>query len=107
MREMNKPEIVSDEPLLSLQELCYLCSLEEGNVIEMVQIGILYPEGEHTQDWHFSLFQLQRVKKAQKLKKELKLNLQGIALSLELLDEIKALRENLKQLHHQLQLLNQ
>lgn len=49
---------------------------------------------------------LERLARAQRLRRDLELNLAGLALSLELLDQIEALQHEVKSLKHQLQKLH-
>lgn len=107
-KKINLPEgVIGEEALLTLRDFCTICGAEEQYVIEMVEMGILEPEGEASPNWQFSLVQMLRFRKAQRLRTDLKLNLQGVALSLELLDEIKQLRQDINLLEHQLKLLTQ
>lgn len=107
-KKINLPEgIISEEALLTFHDFCAICGAEEQYVIEMVEMGILEPEGKTSPNWQFSLVQMLRFQKAQRLHTDLKLNLQGVALGLELLDEIKQLRQDIKLLEHQLKLITQ
>jgi chaperone modulatory protein CbpM len=92
---------------LSLTDFCTRCHVEAHYIIEMVEMGILEPEGETTSSWQFSFYEMFRFKKARRLQNDLNLNLAGVALSLQLLDELKVLRNHLRNVEHELKLAAQ
>lgn len=102
MEKKTIPVIINETELLSLDEFCQMTSAEQTYIVEMVEFGILEPSGRVTSEWQFTLYQLQRFRKAERLQRDLHLNLSGVALSLELLDEIKDLRDYIEQLEHQI-----
>lgn len=96
---MRKPEtrtlggIVLDEHLrLTLTEVCTLCEAREELIVEMVHEGIVEVFVESPQQWVFSGDAVIRIQAALRLLQDLRLNLPGAALALELLDEIERLR---------------
>lgn len=98
---------IIEEKSLTLTDFCQFCGAEEHYIIEMVEMGILDPEGKTVSNWRFSILHIQRFQKAQRLQHDLNLNLAGVALSLELIDELKQLREDINNLEHQLKLFTQ
>jgi chaperone modulatory protein CbpM len=62
---------------------------------EMVEYGLLEPRGQTPEEWCFTTDDIVRVKQAKRLQQDLNLNLSGAVLALELLDEIRELRERL------------
>lgn len=94
------------EPFLTLEEFSKICQTEPQYVVEMVEMGILEPEGESVRLWHFSIWHIHRFRKAIRLQADLKLNLPGVALSLDLIEELKLLREHVNSLEHQLKLFS-
>jgi chaperone modulatory protein CbpM len=79
----------------SLDEVCQVCAIQTEWVIELVEQGILQPTGERRREWRFSGTNLHTAMKAQRLQQDLNLNLSGVALVLELLDEIENLKSRL------------
>lgn len=79
----------------SLGEICRVCGSETEWVVELVEQGILQPTGEGRQEWKFSGSSLHIAMKARRLQQDLGLNPSGVALALELLDEIESLRARL------------
>ncbi|HEY3698821.1 MAG TPA: chaperone modulator CbpM [Spongiibacteraceae bacterium] len=107
---MSTPTIylaAADAPLFTLSEICERCGVHAEIIIEMVEYGIVAPVDEQTNNnrWQFSVDSLARLHRAQRLRQDLELNLAGLALSLELLDRIDTLQQEVKSLKHQLQKL--
>ena len=88
--------IVLDERVeLSLNDLSRACSGSTEWVIALVEEGVLQPIGHEQASWRFSGTSLQRAHAAMRLQHDLEINLAGVALALELMDELNALRERL------------
>jgi chaperone modulatory protein CbpM len=83
---------------LTLAELARACSVHNEFVIELVQEGIVEPRGVSPSDWRFPGSELPRIEQALRLHQDLEINLAGIALVLDLLDELKALRRRVERL---------
>lgn len=81
---------------LTLVELCTATQLETELVIEMVQIQVLEPVGESPQEWHFDAHNLKRAKTAASFHRDLEINLNGIALALDLLEQIDELEKRIQ-----------
>ncbi len=87
--------IVEEEIRLTLYDLCRSCRIPEAEVRTWVIEGVLDPEGETPEEWRFTSLALRRARTALHLSRDLEVNLAGIALALNLLDEITALRSRL------------
>ncbi len=87
--------IVEESDRLSLVKLCRYCSLPAENVIKMVEQGVIDPIDASISytHWQFSSTSLLRIQTALRLQRDLEVNLAGAVLALELLDEIKQLRQ--------------
>ncbi len=84
---------VLDETVqFSLVELCECAKVSREQVIEMVEEGILEPEGASIHSWRFDTRALKRLQITIRLQHDLGVNLPGSALILDLLEEIDALR---------------
>ncbi|MBU1211577.1 MAG: chaperone modulator CbpM [Alphaproteobacteria bacterium] len=90
------PEIVEAGATMTLDELCLSCRVEAGWILELVEHGAIEAIGRSRSDWQFSHVTIVRVAKAKRLERDLALNMPGVALALELLDEIDELRSRLK-----------
>ncbi|MCX7163198.1 MAG: MerR family transcriptional regulator [Rhodocyclales bacterium] len=88
--------VVEEEVHLTLVELCQACSAEEEHVLAWVFEGALEPVGESPQDWRFTGDSLRRARLALRLTRDLEINPPGVALALDLLDDIALLRAKLQ-----------
>lgn len=88
----------------SLYEICERGECHAEYVIKLVNYGVIAPveEGPEVRQWQFDLEALARLRKALRLQRDLKINLPGLAMSLELLDEIQDMRRELDRLNQQL-----
>ena len=89
-------QIVEEEVHLTLMDLCHACHTSEEHVIAWVYEGVLEPIGEAPKNWRFTGPSLRRARLAASLIYDLEINLPGIALALDLLDEIHVLQARLK-----------
>ena len=93
--------LLDDQTELTLYELCCACSSSEEWIIELVEEGVLEPVNLQTTGyqqtlWRFSTNSLQRAQTAMRLQRDLSINLSGIALALDLLEEIETLETQLR-----------
>jgi len=82
--------------VFSFQEICVHCCLPAEKVIKMVEHGIVEPQGRDSMRWSFTSKDLVRLNKARRIERDLEVNLPGIALSLELIDQIEELKARLR-----------
>jgi chaperone modulatory protein CbpM len=78
---------------LSFTEVCLQTGVAEDTVIEIIEQGIVEPIGASPGEWLFSPAMLILTKKAVRLNRDLDVDWAGIALAIELLDEVEQLRE--------------
>lgn len=88
--------VVEEEVHFTLYELCQACHAEPEYVTAWVVEGALEPVGQSPQDWRFGGESLRRARLAMTLARDLEINAAGVALALDLLDEIAALRARLR-----------
>lgn len=84
--------VIGEHTVFTLRELCSACGVQAELVIEMVQEGVLEPQGRAPAEWRFSGRALIRAQKALNLFRDLEVNWPGAALALDLLEEIEELR---------------
>ena len=85
-------EIVEQCEPLSLSELCQQYAVHAEWIVELVEEGILEPQGGQPAKWHFSGENCHRISIVLRLQRDLGINLAGTALALDLLDELRELR---------------
>jgi chaperone modulatory protein CbpM len=76
----------------TLIEVCRVCGLDHERVTVFVAHGIADPAGTGPGDWRFTEVALLRLKKAARLHRDLGIDPAGVALALDLLEEIARLR---------------
>lgn len=89
-------EVVEEEVLFSLVELSHICQVPEDQVLAWVSEGALEPAGDAPPQWRFAGVSLRRTRVAVRLARDFELSSSGVALALDLLDEIDALRAELR-----------
>jgi chaperone modulatory protein CbpM len=87
--------IVENEVHMSIVELSHASRTPQELIMSWVSEGVLSPLGSSPEDWRFSGDSLRRAKTAAHLTHDLELNVPGVALALDLLDEIAQLRARL------------
>ena len=87
--------IFEETALLTVQDLSRMCAVDERHIVEFVEEGVLSVVEIDTAEWHFTGAALRRARLALRLERDLELNLAGVALALELMEELHALRREL------------
>lgn len=90
--------IIDEQHALTLAEFSHACAVQTGYIIELVDEGLLTPESEEEREphlWRFASDQMRRARVALRLQNDLGINLAGVALALQLLDEIETLQQRL------------
>lgn len=98
MMSLLNGSILEDGEQLSLNELCRACQVPAEVILEMVEYGLIEPQGREPARWRFSGMSLRRVRCAQRLQQDLGVNTPGAALAVELLEEMERLRRRLARL---------
>ncbi|MCE0463109.1 MULTISPECIES: chaperone modulator CbpM [Pseudomonas] len=87
---------------LNLTEFCEAAALADVHVIEIVEHGILEPHGNAPAEWRFTDYELVLARRAAKLRQDLDLEWEGVALALDLLEEVQQLRTENRMLKQRL-----
>jgi chaperone modulatory protein CbpM len=87
--------VVENEVHMSIVELSHASRTPQDLIMAWVTEGVLSPTGSSPEDWRFGGDSLRRAKTAAHLTHDLELNVPGVALALDLLDEIAQLRSQL------------
>lgn len=88
-------EVLDEHAGYSLRQVCEVCGLHTEIVLDMVAEGIAEPSGGSESDWRFSGVDVVRIRTAVRLQRDLELNLPGAAMVLDLLEEVRILREKI------------
>jgi chaperone modulatory protein CbpM len=91
-------DILDEGTEVSVADLCRMFAVEERHIIELVEEGVLGTrsmvsviEIDKT-EWRFHGTEVRRARIALRLERDLGINVPGVALVLELLDELEQLR---------------
>ena len=85
--------IILDEDMeCSLHELCRICNIPAEIVHEMIDEGLIRPRGSEAAQWRFTTIEIRRIQTTLRLQRDLRVNLPGCALVLDLLEELHELR---------------
>jgi chaperone modulatory protein CbpM len=91
-------DILDDAIEVSVADLCRMFAVEEQHIVELVEEGVL---GAHRSvnviaidktQWRFQGAEVRRARIALRLERDLGINVPGVALALELLEELEQLR---------------
>src|ERR1700691_1695435 len=89
-------EIFEECAVLTLADLSRMFAVDEGHIVELVEEGVLTVIEIDTSEWRFSGTALRRARIALRLERGLGINVPGVALALELLEELETLRRERK-----------
>jgi chaperone modulatory protein CbpM len=85
-------QIVDEDVEFTLVELSRTSGASAEEITLWVAEGVFDPKGEGPQEWRFSGASLRRARTAFRLSRDFQINAPGVALALDLLDEIDALK---------------
>src|SRR5882757_5560041 len=88
--------ILEESALLTVKDLSRMRAVDERHIVEFVEEGVLNVVEINTSEWHFTGATLRRARLALRLERDLEINLAGVALALELLEELERLRRELQ-----------
>lgn len=89
-------DVIDENFEFNLVELCECCTVQEETIIAMVAEGMLSPTGSSQTEWRFNGTSQRLVEITLHLQQDLRVNLPGAALALELMEEIRILRNQLQ-----------
>ena len=101
-RETVRGHLLDESIELSVADLCSACSKNTAWVRALVEEGVLEPVDVRERHWRFTAVSLQRAHRAMRLERDLGVNLAGIALALDLLEELGTLRARLRRFDNNL-----
>jgi chaperone modulatory protein CbpM len=88
--------IFDESAILTVRDLCRICAVDEQHVIELVHEGVLNVIEFDAAEWRFTGAALRRTRLALRLERDLEINLAGVALALDLMEELEHLRRELR-----------
>jgi chaperone modulatory protein CbpM len=99
--------LLDDQHLLTVEEVCRVCAVRVEYIEELVEEGLITPKVEQANvgrsaeehepgSWRFTGMHMRQARIAAHLQSDLGVNLAGVALALQLLDEVEILRMRVK-----------
>ena len=85
-------ELLDETMQITRVELCRIGRIDTEQLVEMVAEGVLEAQGSTMQSWYFDALALKRMQITLRLQRDLRVNLAGAVLVLELLEELELLR---------------
>jgi chaperone modulatory protein CbpM len=90
-------DILDEGTELSVADLCRMFAVEEQHIVELVEEGVLGARSTvlieiDKTEWRFQGAEVRRARIALRLERDLGINVPGVALVLELLEELEQLR---------------
>lgn len=98
---MDKKELIivadySEDTELTLAELTQILNMPDEFFYDLIEYEIVRPQGSRPEEWSFNLNQLERIKAAIRLQRDLEINLAGVAIVLDLVDEMEKLEARME-----------
>jgi chaperone modulatory protein CbpM len=90
--------VLDEQTVVTVTELTRVCGISREQLDAMVAEGMLHPLGSRPEQWRFTGIEVRRTRRALRLQQDLELNLAGVALALDLLDEVEQLRRRVRRL---------
>jgi chaperone modulatory protein CbpM len=85
---------------LSLGELSRCCGVSAEKIMVLIAEGVIDPCGDSEHAWRFVASDLIRAQSALRLERDLGVNAAGAALAIELIDEMRRMRERIRVLEN-------
>ena len=88
LKKIHTGVIIDETIYYTLEEICDICGVRTESIVELVDFGILEPEGKTSGRWKFPAKQVQRSQRALRLQHDLELDISNLALTIDLLEEL-------------------
>jgi chaperone modulatory protein CbpM len=85
-------EIFEEGAAMSMADLSRMLAVEERHIVALVEEGVITALEINASEWRFGGADIRRARIALRLERDLGINLPGVALALELLEELEQLR---------------
>jgi chaperone modulatory protein CbpM len=91
--------LLDEDNFLTLDEVSHACAVQTQFIVELVEEGLITPElaaePEEPRQWRFTGMHMRHARIALHLQNDLGINLAGVAVALQLLEEVEVLRARL------------
>ena len=90
--------VLGEGDWIGATEICRLCWLDLGAVMELAELGVVAPRGTPPGEWQIPATALPRLRVIGRLMRDLGVNVSGAALALELLEARRQLERRIRAL---------
>ncbi|KTD22546.1 chaperone modulator CbpM [Legionella londiniensis] len=101
-KEILTGTLLDESTTISFLEVCRQYQLPQELLFELIEHGIIQVQGKNIKQMRFDYRMLSRIQSAARLKEDLGINLPGIAVILDLLEELQQIRDELRILQRQI-----
>ena len=91
--------LIEEASSISFKEVCIKYNIPKELLTEMIEYGLFSHQSDKTEQTQLNPKDLRRLESAFRLHRDLGVNLLGVALALDLLDELEELHKELDILH--------
>ena len=91
-------KLIDQQSTLSFEEICCATNTTSDWLIQLIEYHIIFPEGSTKTNWQFDALCLKRASLAARFYHDLEINLQGVAVLLDMLEEIETLKNEIARL---------
>lgn len=84
--------VLNEDMEYGLRDLCSICNVPAEIIQDMIDEGLINPDGSNPMEWRFSGVEIQRIQISIRLQRDLRINLPGCAMILDLMEELEELR---------------
>lgn len=96
--ELLEAHLLGEEDWIAVHRLCRLFDLSLDAVVELAELGLVFPRGPVPDEWQLPATALPRLRTVGRLIRDLGVNVSGAALAIELLEVQRDLERRLRQL---------
>lgn len=87
--------LVEESKTYSFVELCHQYPIPKDMLVELIEQGLLSKTPEHIEDLLLNQTEVRRIQAAFRLHQDLGINMAGVTLAMELLDEMEKMQQEL------------
>lgn len=80
---------------VTFDDVCTICHIHPDFIIELIAYGTIEPHGTSIKNWRFDPHQVHIIRTATRLHHDLEVNHAGIALAIDLLQQLRDLKNEL------------
>ncbi|MGH8217234.1 MAG: chaperone modulator CbpM [Steroidobacteraceae bacterium] len=100
--ELLEAHLLGENDWVQVETLLGLCDLTLDALVELADLGVVYPRGRAPSEWQLPASALPRLRTMSRLVHDLGVNLSGAALAVELIESRRQLERRVRELERHL-----